>query len=151
MRAVVQRVSRAEVAVGGDVVGEIGTGLLVLVGVAAPDTDADARAVAAKIGGMRIFSDEEGKMNRSLGEVAGGVLLVSQFTLLADTGRGRRPSFTGAAAPAVAEVLVRLVADELRRAGIPVATGSFGANMQVTLVNDGPVTIIVEAAGGRVL
>jgi D-tyrosyl-tRNA(Tyr) deacylase len=100
---------------------------------------------------MRIFSDEEGKMNRSLGEVAGGVLLVSQFTLLADTGRGRRPSFTGAAAPAVAEVLVRLVADELRRAGIPVATGSFGANMQVTLVNDGPVTIIVEAAGGRVL
>lgn len=151
MRAVVQRVSRAGVTVDGDIVGDIGAGLLVLVGVGTGDTEADADALAAKIAGLRIFPDGDGKMNRSVAEAGGAALVVSQFTLLADVARGRRPSFAGAADPSVAEPLVDRVAEGLARAGIAVAGGRFGAHMEVESVNDGPVTILLESAGGRVL
>jgi D-tyrosyl-tRNA(Tyr) deacylase len=147
---VVQRVARASVAVGGDIVGEIGPGLAVLLGVAAGDTSADAAAMAAKLAGLRIFGDEDGKMNRSVEEAGGEVLVISQFTLLADVRKGRRPSFIHAADPAGADALVDSVAGEIARRGIGVATGTFGAHMQVDLVNDGPVTIIVETVDGRV-
>lgn len=151
MRAVVQRVSRAGVTVDGDVVGDIGAGLLVLVGVGTGDTEADADALAAKIAGLRIFPDSDGKMNRSVAEAGGAALVVSQFTLLADVARGRRPSFTGAADPSVAEPLIDRVAAGLEGAGIAVARGRFGAHMEVESVNDGPVTILLESVGGRVL
>jgi D-aminoacyl-tRNA deacylase len=144
MRAVVQRVTRATVTIGGDCVGTIGTGLMVLVGVALDDTEREARALAAKIAGLRIFADAAGAMNLDLAAAGGAVLLVSQFTLLADTRRGRRPSFTGAARGEHANALYERVATELRAAGVPVETGVFGADMAVELVNDGPVTILLD-------
>ena len=150
MRAVVQRVSSALVTVDGATVGEIGPGLLVLVGVAIGDTEADADGLAAKLVGLRVFSDDQGRMNRSVLDIDGSVLVVSQFTLLADTSRGRRPSFAGAADPARAEPLVERVVDRLAEAGVVTATGRFGARMEVSLVNDGPVTLILESGAGRV-
>lgn len=151
MRAVVQRVARAEVAVDREVIGEIEQGFLVLLGVGHDDTQADAVALAAKLVGLRVFSDEEGRMNRSLTEVGGSVLLVSQFTLLGDVRKGRRPSFTAAAPPELAEPLVAEVAAAIESHGVPVATGRFGAAMEVSLVNDGPVTVILEVREGRVV
>lgn len=150
MRAVVQRVTRAAVRVGGETVGEIGRGLLVLVGAGAGDEPADAAALAEKLAGLRVFPDDEGRMNRSVVEAGGAVLVVSQFTLYGDVRRGRRPSFTTAAPPETAGPLVDLVADGLRRAGVPCATGRFRAHMEVDLLNDGPVTLVIDVAGGRV-
>ncbi len=151
MRAVVQRVTRAAVRVGGETVGEIGRGLLVLVGAAAGDGPADAAALADKLAGLRIFPDDEGRMNRSVVEAGGAVLVVSQFTLCGDVRRGRRPSFTEAAAPEAAEPLVDLVAAHLHAAGVPCATGRFRAHMEVDLLNDGPVTLVIDVTGGRVV
>ena len=151
MRAVVQRVSHARVEVAGEVVGAIDHGLAVLVGVAPDDTSAEAGALATKLAGLRIFRDEEQKMNRSVADVGGGVLVISQFTLYGDTRRGRRPSFVGAAQPEIAEPLVAEVVAALAGLGLPTATGSFGADMAVTLTNDGPVTLVLEVADGRVL
>lgn len=146
MRVVVQRVSRASVAVGGEGVAAVGRGLLLLVGVAEGDDQAEARRMAGKCADMRIFPDDEGRFNLSVTDVDGEALVVSQFTLLADVRRGRRPSFTGAAAPKVAEPLVEAFAGALRDAGVPAQTGRFGAKMQVELVNDGPVTIVLDSA-----
>lgn len=151
VRAVVQRVSRASVSVDGNLVGSIGPGLLVLAGVAPGDTAADAAAVAGKVAGLRVFPDGTGAMNLDVTEVGGAVLVVSQFTLLADVRRGRRPSFSGAAPPDHAEPLVDRFVTDLRAAGLDVETGVFGASMQVELVNDGPVTLVVETDGGRVV
>ncbi len=144
MRALVQRVSRANVAVDGQTVGRIGRGFVVLLGVTHADTRADAEWVAAKIAGLRVFDDEAGKMNRSLADVGGELLVVSQFTLYGDARKGRRPSFSDAAAPEQAEPLVDLFVGFLRAAGFPVATGVFGAHMDVEIHNDGPVTLLVE-------
>jgi len=148
MRAVCQRVSRASVIVDGEVVGEIGLGWLVLLGVGPNDDEAVAGRMADKIVGLRVFEDEDGKMNRSVVNVGGAVLLVSQFTLYADVSHGRRPGFTGAAPPSVAEPLVERVANLMRDLGVTVETGRFGAVMEVSLVNHGPVTIVLtdEAA-----
>jgi D-tyrosyl-tRNA(Tyr) deacylase len=143
MRAVCQRVSRAWVSVDGEVVGQIGVGWMVLLGVGPNDDAATADRMADKVVGLRVFEDEAGRMNRSVGDVGGSVLLVSQFTLYADTSRGRRPGFTGAAPPAVAEPLVERVAALIRERGLSVATGRFGALMDVELVNHGPVTIVL--------
>ena len=145
-----QRVGRASVTVEGETVGRIGTGLAVLIGVAPSDSTRDVAALAGKLAGLRIFPDDAGKMNRSVVEVGGEVLLVSQFTLLADVRKGRRPSFVGAAAPEFAEPLIRDLADQLRAAGVAVETGAFGALMQVALVNDGPVTIVIDTEQGRI-
>ena len=145
MRAVVQRVSRAAVRVDGDVVGACGPGLLVLVGAGHEDTSESATRLAAKIARLRIFPDDEGRFDRSLVDTGGEALVVSQFTLLADTRKGNRPSFTDAAAPEKAEPLVAHVVDALRAEGVHVETGRFGAVMEVELVNDGPVTIVVDA------
>ncbi len=145
MRAVLQRVTRAGVEVGGETVGRIGPGWLVLLGVARGDTDADADALAAKVVALRAFADEQGKMSRSVAEVGGAVLVVSQFTLLGDCRGGRRPSFTGAAAPGEAERLYLRFVDEVRAAGIGAATGTFRAMMRVELVNDGPVTFLLDS------
>jgi D-tyrosyl-tRNA(Tyr) deacylase len=150
VRAVVQRVSWARVRVGGEMVGEIGPGLLVLVGAAAADTSAEAVALGDKLAGLRIFPDAEGRMNCSVAEAGGAVLVVSQFTLLGDLRRGRRPSFTEAAPPESAEPLVEEVVEHLRRAGLPCATGRFRAHMEVELLNDGPVTLVLEVREGRV-
>ncbi len=144
MRAVVQRVARAEVRVDDEVTGAIGRGFLVLLGVAEGDGEAEARWMAGKIAGLRVFEDEAGKMNLDVAQVGGGVLLVSQFTLLADCRKGRRPSFVGAAAPGSAERLYGVVGNLLRERGVPVETGIFAATMAVDLVNDGPVTIILD-------
>lgn len=144
MRAVIQRVARAAVAVEGRVVGRIERGWLVLLGVAKGDTAADADWLAEKIVGLRAFADEAGKMNRSVAEAGGSVLVVSQFTLLGDCRKGRRPGFDAAAGPAEAEPLYRHVAARIAAAGVPVATGVFGAMMQVELCNDGPVTFVLE-------
>ena len=144
MRAVVQRVSRASVTVAGEVTGAIERGLLVLLGVAPGDTAAQAQWLADKIVGLRIFNDDDGKMNRSLLDVGGSVLVVSQFTLYGDCRKGRRPSFVDAAAPPIAIPLYEAFVNGVKRLGIPVATGRFGADMQVELVNDGPVTLIVD-------
>lgn len=144
MRLVVQRVSSARVAVGGEVIAAIGPGLLALVGIGLNDDLAKAQAAAAKIAGLRIFSDDQGKMNRSLTDLGGSVLVVSQFTLLGDASRGRRPSFAAAAPPAAAETVVAALAQALRSRGLQVAEGRFGADMQVTLVNDGPVTLVID-------
>jgi D-tyrosyl-tRNA(Tyr) deacylase len=145
MRAVLQRVTRASVAVDGQTVGRIDVGWLVLLGVARGDTDADADWLAEKVVNLRGFEDDQGKMNRSAAEAGGGVLVVSQFTLLADCRAGRRPSFTDAADPADAERLYRRFADRVRSAGLAVATGTFRAMMQVELVNDGPVTFLLDS------
>jgi D-tyrosyl-tRNA(Tyr) deacylase len=142
-------VASASVVVAGELVGDIGPGLLALVGVAGGDSAADADALAGKIAGLRIFDDGHGRMNRSVVDIGGEVLVVSQFTLLADTARGRRPSFTGAADPESAEPLVERLVTALDASGITTATGRFGARMQVSSVNDGPVTILLEVVGGR--
>jgi D-tyrosyl-tRNA(Tyr) deacylase len=147
MRAVCQRVSQASVRVDGEVVGEIGLGWLVLLGVGPNDDEATAARLADKIVGLRIFEDESGKMNRALGDVGGAMLVISQFTLYADTSRGRRPGFTGAAPPTVAEPLVARFAELVRERGLTVATGRFGALMEVGLVNHGPVTIVLTDEG----
>lgn len=151
MRAVVQRVSKASVTVAGEVVGAIGPGLLLLVGVGDGDDVSDARALATKIAGLRIFPDDEGRMNRSVLDAGGSALVISQFTLFGDVRRGRRPSFTAAAAPEMAEPLVEQFAGLLTAEGVQVATGVFGAKMSVDLVNDGPVTIVIETRDGRVV
>ena len=145
MRACLQRVTRAQVTVDGEVVGQIDRGMLVLLGILQSDDEAAARKLAEKIVSLRVFDDADGKMNLSLGDVGGAMLVVSQFTLAGDCRKGRRPSFDAAAPPEVAERLyeffVRLVSDQ----GIPVATGRFRAQMMVELVNDGPVTFVVDA------
>jgi D-aminoacyl-tRNA deacylase len=151
MRAVVQRVTRASVTVDGTVVGRIGTGLLVLVGVSPDDEEKDAVALAEKLVALRIFPDAEGKMNRSVVEAVGAVLVVSQFTLYADVRKGRRPSFVGAAAPEAAAPLIQVIADTIANRDVEVATGRFGAAMSVDLVNDGPVTLVLEAKDGRIV
>ena len=145
MRVVLQRVKNASVTVGGERVSGIGDGLLLLVGIAVGDGEAEAAWLAEKISGLRIFNDGDGKMNLSVRDVGGEVLAVSQFTLLADTKKGKRPSFVGAAPPEEAERLFDYFCERLRAAGAgPVKTGVFGAMMDVALVNDGPVTIILE-------
>lgn len=145
MKACVQRVSEARVTVDGETVGEIGRGLVVLLGVAASDGEEQVRWMADKITGLRIFPDEEDKMNRSLVDVGGAMLVVSQFTLLGDCRRGKRPSFVGAAPPERANQLYERFVEEVRGLGVAVATGRFRAMMQVHFVNDGPVTLIVES------
>ena len=145
MRAVVQRVSSASVEVDGNILGEVGEGVLVLVGVEEDDTEADADYIAEKTAGLRIFNDEEGKMNLSVTDVGGSVLIISQFTLHGDCRQGRRPSFIAAARPETAIPLYEGVIRRLRAAGLPVATGEFGAHMHVSLVNDGPVTVLLDS------
>ncbi len=149
MRAVIQRVSEASVTVEGRVVGAIGQGLLILLGVGVGDSEAEAKLLAEKSANLRIFADDEGRFNRSLLDTGGEALVVSQFTLYADTRRGRRPSFSDAAPPEIAAPLVDAFANELRRLGIVVSTGQFGAMMQVALVNDGPVTILLDSGTFR--
>jgi D-aminoacyl-tRNA deacylase len=144
VRALLQRVTRAEVRVGGDTVGEIGRGLVALVGVGPDDDDAVADGLARQVAELRIFADDEGRTNLSLLDVEGGALVVSQFTLFADTRRGRRPGFSGAAPPDQAERLYERFVGALSALGIPVATGRFGASMAVELVNDGPFTIWLD-------
>src|SRR5437667_1927637 len=146
MRAVIQRVKQASVVVDSQIVGQISVGLLVLVGAGRDDTEEDVRYIATKIAGMRIFSDAQGKFNLALADVGGAILLVSQFTLYADTRKGRRPSFIDAAPPELAEALVNRCAQLLRDMGIHVETGRFGAHMDVSLLNDGPVTIWLDSA-----
>ena len=143
MRAVVTRVSSASVEIGGAIAGSIGTGFLVLLGVKNGDTEQDARKLAAKVCTLRVFKDRDGKMNRDLEAVNGSILVISQFTLHADT-KSRRPGFTASARPDVAIPLYELFIDECKRAGFTVETGSFGAEMAVSSVNDGPVTIILD-------
>src|SRR5208283_3981006 len=145
MRACLQRVSRAKVSVVGEVCGQIDRGLLVLLGVIQGDQEADARQLARKIVSLRVFDDPAGKMNLSVGEVGGGVLVVSQFTLAGDCRKGRRPSFDAAAPPELAERLYELFVQAIAEQGIPVATGRFRAHMTVELVNDGPVTFVLES------
>lgn len=144
MRVVLQRVSRAAVRVDGKNVGSIGAGYLALVGFTVNDGEPQLQWMAEKIVGLRLFADEEGKMNRDLKQVDGAILVVSQFTLYADARKGRRPSFVDAAPPAEATALYDLFVQELVARGVPVETGSFGALMEVELVNDGPVTLILE-------
>ncbi len=146
MRLLLQRVTRASVAVDGEVVGRIGPGLMVLVGVGHDDDEALAEAMAGRVADLRIFRDDEGKTNRSLIDVAGSALVISQFTLYGDTRKGRRPSFLDAAPPALGEALYLRLADALAARGIPVSTGIFGAEMEVELVNDGPMTIWLDTA-----
>jgi D-aminoacyl-tRNA deacylase len=145
MRAVVQRVSQAEVSVGGSSLGRIGRGFAVLLGVARDDSAADVEFIADRIVGLRVFADAAGKMNLALDAIDGELLVVSQFTLLADTSGGRRPSFIRAAAPEVARPLYEHFVSLVRARGVRVETGEFGAHMEVALVNDGPVTIILDS------
>src|ERR1700716_2193742 len=144
MRAVIQRVTRASVTVDGRIAGAIERGFLALVGVSVDDTDADADSLAQKIAGLRVFGDGAGAMNLALADVGGAVLVVSEFTLLGDVRKGRRPSFIAAARGELAERLYERVATKLRAAGLAVETGVFGADMAVELVNDGPVTILLD-------
>ena len=144
MRALIQRVKRAEVSVAGEMVGAIGPGMLILLGVGMGDGEADAEWLAAKCARLRIFDDEEGQLNRSLLEMGGGALVVPQFTLYADSRKGRRPSYTDAAAPEDALRLFQLFCEKLLEQGVGVERGSFGERMEVELVNDGPVTLMVE-------
>jgi len=146
MRAVVQRVSRAKVSVNGVSTGEIGRGLLVLLGVSQADTETDADYLAEKIAGLRIFEDEKGKMNLAIAEIGGGVLVVSQFTLYGDVRGGKRPSFDAAAPPEKARELYEYFVERIRASGLPCQTGRFQEMMQVELVNDGPVTILLDSA-----
>jgi D-tyrosyl-tRNA(Tyr) deacylase len=145
MRAVVQRVKRAEVRVGGDVVGRVGPGLLVLLGAGQGDGPADVAWLVEKIVNLRVFEDDAGKMNRSLLDVGGGLLVVSQFTLYGDCRHGRRPSFTGALEPVAAAALCDELVRQARALGVAVETGRFGAMMDVELVNDGPVTLLLDS------
>ena len=151
MRALIQRVDRASVSVGGEVVGTVGVGLLALVGVKRTDTQADVKALASKVVGLRIFPDESGRFNLSLKDVGGAMLVVSQFTLFADVRRGRRPSFTEAARPDLAERLVDEFVRAVESQGVEVASGRFGAMMEVDLRNNGPFTLMVETVNGRVV
>ena len=144
MRVVLQRVSRAAVTIGGRVAGAIGPGFCLLVGFTHGDTDAQVDWMADKVAGLRLFSDREGKMNLGLSEVAGGILVISQFTLYGDAAKGRRPSFIDAAGPEIAEPLYQRFVAALRSRGLEVATGEFGAAMQVEIHNDGPVTLILD-------
>lgn len=144
MRALIQRVSHGSVVVAGETVGEIGAGFVVLVGVAHGDTAVEAAWLANKIAGLRVFEDDAGKMNRSLLDVSGSILAISQFTLYGDARKGRRPSFTKAAPPEAAEPLFDDFCRQLRQLGLRVATGIFGAHMAVTIHNDGPVTLLLE-------
>jgi D-tyrosyl-tRNA(Tyr) deacylase len=144
MRAVVQRVKRGSVAISGEAVAQIGRGMVILLGVGQGDTEAEAAWLADKIAFMRLFEDEAGKTNLSALDVQGEVIVVSQFTLYADTSRGRRPGFSYAAPPAVAEPLVERFVELMRGHGLPVQTGVFGADMLVEILNDGPVTILLE-------
>jgi D-tyrosyl-tRNA(Tyr) deacylase len=146
MRALIQRISSARVRVGNEVTGEVGPGLLVFLGVGRNDSAAEIRFLTEKIVHLRIFEDEEGKMNRSVQEVGGEILVVSQFTLFADCRKGRRPNFLEAAPSAVGNELYERFVAALRDQGVPVATGRFGANMAVELTNDGPVTIMLDTA-----
>jgi len=145
MRAVIQRVREAKVEVDGKVVGQVGPGLLVYLGVGKGDTEADVQFMAEKLANLRIFSDDAGKMNRSVIDIGGGVLLVSNFTLHGDCRKGRRPGFDGAADPAIADGLYEKVAQVIAQQGVPVAQGVFGAHMHVTSVNDGPVTFLLDS------
>jgi len=144
MRAVVQRVNQAQVRVENKVVAKIGLGLVVLLGISPTDTEADVREMAEKVANLRIFGDAQGKMNLSCLDVNGEIIVVSQFTLYADTRRGRRPSFTGAASPELAEPLCQFFVETLRIMGVPTQSGVFGAHMVVDIQNDGPVTILLE-------
>lgn len=146
MRALIQRVTEAKVAVGSRVTGEIGPGLLILVCAMAGDTETEATKLAARIAKLRIFKDDAGKMNLSVRDAGGATLVVSQFTLAADTARGNRPGFSTAAAPTEGERLYQFFSDALRHEGLTVANGEFGADMAVSLVNDGPVTIWMDTA-----
>ena len=145
MRAVIQRVNQASVIVAKETVGTIDQGLMVLLGVAQGDTSKDVVYLADKTAGLRIFEDEDGKMNRSVKDIGGGILVISQFTLLGDCRKGRRPGFTAAAPPELADELYQEYVDALRSQGITIATGVFRADMQVALVNDGPVTIMLDS------
>lgn len=145
MKAIIQRVTRASVEVDGQIVGRIGLGLLVLLGVAKGDEERDVSYMVEKLHTLRIFGDAQGKMNRSLIDVRGALLIVSQFTLLGETGKGRRPGFDLAASPEAARALYDEVVRRVRCAGLPVETGNFGAHMQVELLNDGPVTFILDS------
>ena len=150
MRAVLQRVSEAQVRVADEVIGRIGRGLVVLLGVAKDDTEADAAFLADRILGMRIFADTDGKMNLAIHKIGGELLIISQFTLIADTDSGRRPSFIKAASPDEAKQLYEHFLSLVRIGGVKVETGQFGATMAVSLVNDGPVTIVLDSrSGGR--
>jgi D-tyrosyl-tRNA(Tyr) deacylase len=147
MKACIQRVRRAKVTVSGEICGEIGLGMLVLLGVANGDTAADARQLAEKVAGLRIFEDSAEKMNLSLRDVGGAMLVVSQFTLYSDCRKGRRPSFTDAAPPEMAEKHYEVFVETVTAAEIPVATGRFRTHMEIELVNDGPVTMVIECKG----
>ncbi|MFP4643225.1 MAG: D-aminoacyl-tRNA deacylase [Spirochaetales bacterium] len=145
MRAVVQRVSEAAVHVGERCTGRIGVGLLVLVGVGNSDSKADVSYLAAKLVGLRVFEDEQGRMNRSVSEAGGSILCVSQFTLHGDARKGRRPSYNGAASPDLAQPLFDALCTEIRELGVPVETGEFGAMMTVSMTGNGPVTVLVDS------
>lgn len=151
MRAVIQRVSEARVSVEGETTGAIGTGLVVLVGVATEDTERDAATLAAKLIGLRIFPDDDRKMNRSIVDAGGSMLLISQFTLLADLRKGRRPAFNEAAPSEIAEPLLATLAAAIEAEGIEVEQGRFGAMMDVSLTNDGPVTIVIDVVDGKIM
>jgi len=151
MRAVIQRVSEANVSVEGETIGAIGTGLVVLVGVATEDTERDAVALATKLVGLRIFPDDYRNMNRSIVDVGGSMLLISQFTLLADLRKGRRPAFNEAAPPEIAEPLLATLDAAIEAEGVEVEQGRFGAMMDVSLTNDGPVTIVIDVVDGKVV
>ena len=144
MKTVIQRVKSANVKVGGETIGAINKGLLILIGVEPDDTEAEVNWIGDKIANLRIFEDSEGKMNRSVFDIEGSVLIVSQFTLLADCRRGRRPAFTGAAEPEKANSLYLKLVSIFQDLGIPTETGQFGADMEVSLINDGPVTLLVD-------
>ncbi len=151
MRAVIQRVSEADVSVEGEMIAAIGTGLVVLVGVATEDTEHDAMTLATKLVGLRIFPDDDRKMNRSIVDAGGSMLLISQFTLLADIRKGRRPAFNEAAPPEIAEPLLATLAAAIEAEGVEVEQGRFGAMMDVSLTNDGPVTIVIDVVDGKVV
>jgi D-tyrosyl-tRNA(Tyr) deacylase len=146
MRAVIQRVSKASVAVEGRVIGEIGSGLLVLLGVSGSDREADADYLAEKVAGLRVFEDGDGKMNYSVADLAGEVLVISQFTLYGDVRRGKRPSFDAAARPEMARSLYKYFVAQLRQRGLRCQTGQFQAMMSVSLVNEGPVTVLLDSS-----